>query len=146
MAVNDGTTGNATEQQWLTTVSVDGIGDVGVFDKFTGGDVTTKITKNREGGMGVEKTYLSLQTYSDVVVSRVYDEGRDHALIAKINPRVGNTFATFGQQPLDADGKPWGTPRTWRGRLADLKNGPADSNSAAVRIWELTLSVETLAG
>lgn len=145
MATN-GATGNATEQQFLTTVHVDNVGDIGVFDKFTGGDVTTKISKNRPGGMGPEMTYLSLQTYSDVVVSRVYDEGRDHALIGTLNPLVGNTYATIGQQPLDADGKPWGSPRTWRGRMSDIKDGPGDSNSAAVRIWDLTVVIETLAG
>jgi hypothetical protein len=145
MAVS-GVTGNATEQQFLTTVNVDGVGDIGVFDKFTGGDVTTKITKNRAGGMGPELTYLALPTYADVVVTRVYDEGRDHALIGSLNPKVGNTYATIGQQPLDADGAPWGSPRTWRGRLSDIKDGTADSNSSAVRMWELTMVVETLAG
>ena len=144
--VTNGETYNATELQYLTTLSVDGYGNVGVFDTFTGGDVTATPTKHRPGGMGPEKTYLSLPSYSDVSIGRVYDEGRDHQLIAQLHSLVGNTYCTVSVQPLDANGNPFEGPRTYYGRIASVKDGKADSTSHAPRMWSVDISVENVAG
>lgn len=139
-----GETYNATELQYLTTLSVQGFGNVGVFDTFTGGDVTAAPTKHRPGGMGPEKTYLSLPTFSDVSIGRVYDEGRDHQLIAQLHSLVGNTYCTVSVQPLDQNGNPFEGPRTYYGRIASVKDGKADSTSHNPRMWTLDLSVENV--
>lgn len=137
-----GQTYNATELQYLTTLSVNGFGTVGTFDTFSGGDVNATPAKHRPGGMGPERTYLSLPTYSDVSIGRVYDEGRDHELIAQLHSLVGNTYATVSVQPLDQNGNPFEGPRTYYGRIASVKDGKADSTSHNPRMWTLDLSVE----
>ena len=141
---SNGETFNATELQYLTTLTVEGYGLVGVFDTFSGGDVTATPAKHRPGGMGVEKTYLSLPTYSDVSIGRVYDEGRDHQLIAQLHALTGNTYCYVSVQPLDQNGNPFENPRTYYGRIASVKDGKADSTSHAPRMWDLTVSVESI--
>src|ERR1035437_10166223 len=142
---NAGQTFNATELQYLTTVSVDGVGNIGVFDTVSGDGVDAKPVKHRPGGMGPEISYLALPVYSDVTVSRVYDEGRDHELIATLHNAVGILRATVSVQPLDNNANPFGSPRTYRGRVAAVKDGKVDSTSNNPRIWTLDVQVETIA-
>jgi hypothetical protein len=142
----NGQTYNATELQYLTTFQVNGFGSVGVFDTFSGGDVTATPAKHRPGGMGPEISYLSLPTYSDVTIGRVYDEGRDHELIAQLHALVGNTYSTVSVQPLDADGNPFESPRTYYGRIASVKDGKADSTSHNPRMWTIDVSIENVQG
>jgi hypothetical protein len=132
-----------SEQQWLATLNVGGV-DYGIFDKFTGGDVSAAVNKHRPGGMGPEITYLSLATYSDVTITKVYETQKDHARIASLHTAVGNQLATVTLQPLDDQGAPWGTPRTYQGRITAVKDGGTDSNSNAARMFEVDLAVETV--
>ena len=141
---NNNETGNAAELQYLITVSIDGLGPLGVYDTLSGGDSKATPPKHRPGGMGPQKSYLALPVFDDLTVGRVYDEGRDHELIAALRPLVGAVYGTVTEQPLDAAHLPWGTPRTFRGRLADVGDGKVDSESNAVRIYTLMFSVESV--
>lgn len=133
-----------SEQQWLVSLTVDGE-DYGVFDSFTGGDVVAPTVKHRPGGMGPEVTYNSLPAFSDVVVGRVYQTNRDHALINKLHAKAGRKAASVTLQPLDNDGHPWGVARVYQGRLISIKDGKTDSNSNAPRMFEVDIAVETIA-
>ena len=141
---NNSQTFNAAELQYLITVSIDGIGPLGVYDNFSGGDSKASPPKHRPGGMGPEISYLALGVFDDVTVGRVYDEGRDHQLIAALRPLVGAVYGTVTEQPLDANHLPWGTPRTFRGRLASVNDGKVDSGSNAVRTYTMMFSVESV--
>lgn len=132
-----------SEQQWLATLSVGGV-DYGIFDKFSGGDVSAAVNKHRPGGMGPEITYLSLPTYSDVVITKVYETQRDHDRIAALHKAVGNQLATVTLQPLDDSGAVWGTPRKYQGRIVSVKDGGTDSMSNAARMFEIDIAVETV--
>jgi len=134
-----------SEQQWLVTLNVGGF-DYGVFDTFTGGDVTAPAVKHRPGGMGPEVTYNSLPMYSDVTVGRVYSTQRDHPLIAQLHTQAGNQLASVTLQPLDDNGVPWGSPRVYQGRLISIKDGKTDSNSNSPRVFEVDIAVETIQG
>jgi hypothetical protein len=134
-----------SEQQWLVTLNVGGY-DYGVFDTFTGGDVTAPAVKHRPGGMGPEVTYNSLPMYSDVTVGRVYSTQRDHPLIAQLHNQAGNQLASITLQPLDDIGNPWGSPRVYQGRLIAIKDGKTDSNSNSPRVFEVDIAVETIQG
>jgi hypothetical protein len=134
-----------SEQQWLVTLNVGGF-DYGVFDTFTGGDVTAPAVKHRPGGMGPEVTYNSLPMYSDVTVGRVYSTQRDHPLIAQLHTQAGNQLASITLQPLDDNGVPWGSPRVYQGRLISIKDGKTDSNSNSPRVFEVDIAVETIQG
>jgi hypothetical protein len=145
MAINDGRHFYGSEQQWLATLNVGGV-DYGVFDRFTGGDVTSTVNKHRPGGMGPEVTYMSLPMYSDVVVSKVYHTQQDHRRIAELHQQVGKSLATVSLQPLDDNGNPWGNPRVYQGRVVSVRDGQTDSGSNAPRMFEVDIAVETVAG
>lgn len=141
---NNSQTFTAAELQYLITVQIDGLGPLGVYDNYTGGDAKATPPKHRPGGMGPEISYLALPVFSDVTVGRVYDEGRDHELVATLRALVGRTYGTVIEQPLDANGAPWGSPRIFRGRLASVNDGKTDSTSNAVRMYTLDFSIESV--
>lgn len=132
-----------SEQQWLATLNVNGV-DFGIFDKFTGGDVSAAANKHRPGGMGPEVTYLALPTYTDVSLTKVYETQRDHDRVAQLHDLVGRALASVTLQPLDDQGNPWGNPRVYQGRLIGVKDGGTDSMSNAARMFEVDISVETI--
>lgn len=132
-----------SEQQWLATLSVDGV-DYGIFDKFAGGDVSAAANKHRPGGMGPEVTYLALPTYTDISLTKVYETQNDHDRVAALHDQVGRSLASVTLQPLDDQGNPWGSPRVYQGRLIGVKDGGTDSMSNAARMFEVDISVETV--
>jgi len=134
-----------SEQQWLASLVVGGY-DYGVFDTFTGGDVSAPAVKHRPGGMGPEVTYNSLPNFSDISVSRVYATQRDHPLVQQLHNAVGRQLASVTLQPLDDNGVPWGSARVYQGRIIAVKDGKTDSNSNSPRVFEVDIVVETIQG
>jgi hypothetical protein len=116
-----------------------------VFDKFSGGDVSAPVNKHRPGGMGPEITYLSLPTYADIMLTKAYNTQQDNAIIADLHTMCGNTQVIVSVQPLDDSGQVWGSPRQYQGRLIAVKDGGTDSMSNAVRMWDVTIAVESIA-
>lgn len=142
-----------SEQQWLVSLSVkDAQGhelipvDKQVFDTFSGGDVTAPAVKHRPGGMGYEVTYNSLPSFSDIMLGRVYETQRDHALVATLHAVAGRVLASVTLTPLDENGSVWGPPRIYSGRLIGVKDGKTDSNSNAPRMLEIDIAVESMSG
>lgn len=138
--------GNATQQQFLPSCSVVGVGNLGNYDKWSGGDVTATVTKYRPGGMGPEITYPSLSIIGDVTVERVHVVERDQALIAALKQVVGQAKGQITLQPLDADGNVLGPPTVYQGRLTKVMDGPTDSESSAPRTYSLDFAIETQVG
>jgi hypothetical protein len=134
----------STQQQALVTVTVDGR-PLGVFDTRTGGDVTADVPKRRAGGQLALRSYGALPDYDDVTVSRVYERERDHELIRHLRTRVGRARCVVSEQPLDDYNAPWGKPVTYLGRLGPITTGEVDSDTGDVRMWELTVVVESVA-
>jgi len=148
-----------SEQQWLATLTIGTIpaaapkmnslttGTSIIFDKFSGGDVTAPVNKHRPGGMGPEITYLSLPSYSDVVLTKVYETQVDHAILADLHNLAGRVMCTVTLQPLDDEGNSFngaGAARSYSGRLVNVKDGGTDSTSNAARMYEIDIAVETV--
>lgn len=135
-----------SQEQFLWTLYVDGVGHIGTFDNGSGGDANANVAKHRQGGMGSEITLPALPTYSDITLERMYDENRDHVLIGTLRTLVGRNKCTVTEQPLDPDGNAFGSPRIFKGRLSNIKDGSTSSDSSAARMWSLDISVETVSG
>jgi len=152
-----------SEQQWLATLTVNYIpanapalnivqvGTTVTFDKFSGGDVTSSVNKHRPGGMGPEITYISLPTFSDITVSKVYETQNDHNVISDLHQLVGRAMVTLTLTPLDEEGNTYTgsntnviQPRTYWGRLTGVKDGGTDSTSNAPRMYEVDIAVESI--
>ncbi|MDQ2727576.1 MAG: hypothetical protein M3Y91_06880 [Actinomycetota bacterium] len=130
--------------QWLITVNVNGQ-DLGVWNKMSGGDTQTKMTKERPGGMGTETLYRGLATYSDVTVTRTYQRVRDHETVRLLQQLAGNAPMNVVKQPLDENGQAFGRPIAYTGKLAMVKPGPTDSEAETLTTIELDMSVTTVA-
>ena len=137
-----------SEQQWIPYLSVISPFDGSVinvtFDKFSGGDVQSTPPKYRPSGMGDEISYLALPTYSDVTVTKAFQQN-DLATQATLRSLAGRAEATVTLVPLDDAGHPWGQNRVYSGRLASVKDGNTDSTSSAVRSWDVDVSVDNIA-
>ena len=146
-----------SEQQWRATLQINSIpieltpsvlstSSTITFDKFSGGDVTAAVNKHRPGGMGPEITYLSLPTYSDVVLTKVYETQVDHLIIKDLHALAGRSMVTVTLTPLDDEGNVYDSvsARTYSGRLVNVKDGGADSMSNAARMYEIDIAVESI--
>lgn len=133
-----------TEQSSQITVSVDEVA-LGVFDTYTGGEPLAKANKHRAGGMGLEVSYASLPSWSDITVSRVYEWARDWEMERILVRKAGRVTAHMTEQPLDAAGMAYGSPKVWQGRFLGVKPGKADSTSDAIRMWELDIEITSQA-
>jgi hypothetical protein len=133
----------STKQQYQLSVVVDGV-QLGTFDTKTGGDAQAKGNKHRPGGMGPEKSYVSLPSYSDMKLTRVYELARDHELVRLLFGKAGIVRASVTEQPLDANGVPFGNPLVYTGRFLGINPGDDDSTSEAPKMLELSIEVTTV--
>lgn len=129
-----------TSQNMLITVTVDGR-PLGVFDTFSGGEVSAEVQKSRPGGMVGEKSHPALPTYGDVTVGRELDLVRDLELYRSLLPRNGRALASISKQLLDENGSPVGRPLTYIGRLSGMSDPESDSNSNDLSMWQMTFVI-----
>lgn len=135
----------STEMESLVTAVVDGQ-SIGVFDTRQGGDNVGTEVKHRPGGMGPEKTYVSLSSPTTVTISRVFENARDFELFRRLQAIAGrNRPGSVTEQPLDGDGNAYGQPLTYSGGFLGVKWGNVDSNSSTARMAELDFSIQTIA-
>lgn len=134
----------ATEQNYLVSVVVNGQA-LGTFDAYSGGDAQAKSVKHRPGGMGPEKSYSSLPSYTTLTVSRVLEPARDWELVRSLTQIAGRVDASMTEQPLDANGVAWGKPKTFTGHFLGVKPGKVDSTSDAIRMFEVDIDVTAIA-
>lgn len=134
----------AVQMQYLVTVTVDGK-NLGVFDSYSGGDAVSKSVKHRPGGMGTEKSYVSLPSYTTLTVSRVLERQRDWELERSLIPKAGKVLGAVYVQPLDEDGNVWGSPLVYHCRFLGVKPPKVDSTSDNVAMWELDFDPTVIA-
>ena len=123
------TTG-AREDMFICTVSVDGVGDLGVFDKFTGGEVESAEQKYSPGAMAPPVSLGGAVTMGNVVLERLYVLERDHDIIHKLMAAGGIAGITASKQPLDTNRVPYGRPLTYTGVLKQVAPPDHDSTSS----------------
>ena len=129
-----------TDQSELVTVVVDNQ-PLGAFDTWSGGDAVAKDVKHRAAGMGPEIPFMALASYTPITVGRVYQADRDHELVRTLITKAGRKAASITIQPLDSDGNAYGQPRTASGFFLGVKNLKGDSQSDAIQLYELEMSV-----
>lgn len=119
------------QDQYNCTVTIDwpGLGPLGTFDTFAGGEVDSEELKYRPGAMGAQVSLGGYKNVGNVTVSRLYDLARDHGLIPALFAAVGKADVTIGKQPLDVNGNVFGKPIVYKGKLKTVT--PPEHNSEA---------------
>ncbi len=125
------------QQNRLITVTVD-TRPLGVFQTFSGGEVTAAPTKRRSGGMGPIKQYKALPDYGDVTVTRDY-EFREREMYLWLVGRGGKGRMVVSDFLLDPNGQRFGAPATYTGILMTVTAPDADANSTDVNTLSLTM-------
>lgn len=122
-------TGNR-EDMWAVSVSVPGLGNLGIFDKRTGGDVDSDEQKYRPGAMGDPVSLGGAVTMSNVVLERNYVLERDHVIIHALMALAGVGDITASAQPLDTNKVPFGRPIVETGKIKQVAFPDHDSTSS----------------
>lgn len=119
------------------TLTVDGR-DAGVFSKREGGGTDSEDTKYRRGG-GEPKKALGGDTDVDEITLTGLQELATRDLIKWLRTRCGKGNAVVKEQPLDPDGKPWGKPDVWTGKLKGIASAEVDVNGSDAAEFEATV-------
>jgi hypothetical protein len=129
------------------TVSIAGIGNLGVFATRTGGNADSAETKHSDGGMVPEVALGGAPTTSNVTVSRRYDPDRDGPLRAQLyRARERSAAMTVTSQPLDKERNPRGKPTVWTGVVKSFNMPDDDANDSGVAMLEIEQSTDALVG
>jgi hypothetical protein len=129
--------GSRVDQERIKVV-VGGI-DLGIFQTFAGGSVSSDDTKNRPGGMGDEESLGGPKSRDAFTLSRVLDLESDLPLFKTLDAMCGSARVTASRQKLRKDKSPIGDPIVYTGTL--MKVSPPDSDSNASDRAEFTLEV-----
>jgi hypothetical protein len=136
------TRGGGTRQDtWSIHVSVDGV-NLGVFDKWTGGEVDSEEYKYKPGAMAPTVSLGGSKSVGNITVSRLYRLNRDHDRAQWLLNRAGKADGVISRQPLDVDGNAYGKPIVYRGKLKRVNFPEIDSESSNAGLLELEFSTD----
>lgn len=124
------------QDQWLVTATVDGV-SIGIFDKMTGGEITSEETKYAPGGMQPQVSLGGMRSVENVTISRLA-RGEDD--VHWLFERAGRADMSVTRQPLDADGNAYGRPVTYSGKLQGVTPAEIDSESSDAALLELEMA------
>ena len=116
--------------QYLVTAEWEGLGPLGVFDKFTGGEVDSDEQKYRPGGMQNPVSLGGAVTMGNVTIERLYVLERDHVIAHQMLAGVGVNGIVVTKQPLDLNKVPYGRPLVYSGKVKQCKPPEHDSTSS----------------
>jgi hypothetical protein len=129
---------NSAQRQFLVTIA----GVAGTFAGFRGGETTSDVTRDFDGGSLRPDVMTGPASTADIRISRGWRRDRDIAIVKKLRPRVGRFRTTITVQPLDEDLVPAGAPDVYSGVLSGLTPTEVDANSGNVSRLELVFAVE----
>lgn len=132
---------------WRCTVSLNGE-NMGVWDKKTGGKVTSNVTQYLPGGMAPQISLGGTKTTENVTMERLYRLHRDHQKMQRWINQAGKGKVVIHQQPLDIDGNSFGTPIVYKGTLMSVTPPEHDSTSTnpAMIIIEVVVDAQPHVG
>lgn len=119
--------------------------DLGVWDKFSGGDIDSDDTKYRAGGRAPEESLGGTRTVSNVTLSRLFRIERDFGVLQRLIDGAGVTDVQITRSYLDPSSVAVNSPAygnvVYVGKLKAVKQPEHDSNSSDASMVEIECSV-----
>jgi len=130
----------AASSQRMYLVTVAGIS--GTFQTKSGGDTTSDVTKNYNGGATTPELLASPAETDNITVSRAYDHDRDYQAHKNARAKVGRWRTTISVTPTDADLNSRGKATQYPNALLVRVSEPdVDSSSGDASMFELEFAV-----
>lgn len=129
------------QDQASVSLTVDGVKLPFIFNRREGGQVTADSSKTFPGGMRPQKAHGGPSTIDDVTLAGEFVPQQDHELLKWLETRVGKSSAVASEQLLDVDGRSFGEPDIWTGKLMSISTGEYDASSGDPR--ELSVGIST---
>lgn len=143
------TGGPTRADTWLINVQIEhptngNMLNYGTWDKVTGGGLDSDEATYRPGGMAPPVSLGGAKTVDNLVVSRLYRIGRDHAVVQQMFDSVGKCDMIVSKQPLDIEGnvEPGVKPIVYSGTLKRVTPPDVDSTSTDPALLELEMVIE----
>lgn len=117
---------------------------LGAFQTVSGGEVTAEVVRDRApSGNDISQPVPAPRDIGNVTISRSWVESRDAPILARLDRHVGReeNNSTVARHPLDGDGNPKGTDRTWIGVLIRATGPEGDRNSTDKATLELEFAI-----
>lgn len=120
--------------------------DLGIFDTWSGAEVTADNAKHRRGGMGQQIAVGGPSTIGDLTITRDYDLSRDHANAHWLSGAVGRARVVASKTYLDDDGIAFGPPIVITGVLSGYTQPDSDSDSGDVSMFGIVVNPDGVVG
>lgn len=130
------------EDTFLITATVDDR-PIGIFDKWSGGEVDSEESKYRPGGMLDEISLGGRRTIGNVTIDRYYDVLRDHPLYKWLMSVAGAVRGTVSWTPLDFRGRVVGEAVVLGGTFKRVERGDLDSEGNDAAELELEFTIDS---
>jgi hypothetical protein len=124
-------------------IDADGLGDLGVWSRRTGGNADSEETKFPPGGMADEISLGGRGTFDNITVAKLFRDLIPYRR-SLLNAR-GGARVTVSDQPLDRDKNPIGVPTVYVGTLKAVNFGDSDSTSNDPKLIELEITTDGIA-
>lgn len=119
--------------------------DLGVWDKFSGGDIDSDDTKYRAGGRAPEESLGGTRTVSNVTLSRLFRIERDFGELQRLIDGAGSVDVQITRAYLNPATAAVNSPAygnvVYLGKLKAVKQPEHDSNSSDASMVEIECSV-----
>lgn len=119
-------------------------GTPGLWATKTGGNPTSDITRVWDGGQLDPDILTAPASYSDLTISRPYEQGRDEAMVARLRSVVGRSNHSVTVQSTDINLVAVGRASTFHGVLTGVSAPDWDAGSSDPARVELTIAVRTV--
>jgi hypothetical protein len=136
----------ALQNRFLVTATVAGVGALGAFMTFAGGDVSNDAQVDRPDGISPQ-SIAGPVNFANVTITRTFDIDRETAALLSQLDQAGRTHAgiSVGKTPRDTNGNPKGRGRTYVGNVIRVKGADVDANSTDRATVEIEMQVSGVA-
>jgi hypothetical protein len=122
------------QDQANVTITIDGRPLPFLFQKKSGGKITTEGSKTPPGAMQPKVAHGGIIDIEDGTFEFEFVPSRDNETIQWLKPRVGKKRANGTEQILDTDGNFIGTLGNFAGMFSALDTGTYDATSSDPRM------------